>query len=96
MPDSYDHAIAAQAGEEADVAFMTNAPLNLAVVRAGRAARLEYATIRNDIAVAMTAESANRVRALVMMRGYNLLESAGPTFAFRDPYGVVWDIHPTS
>lgn len=96
MPDDYDHDTAAQEDDEADVVFMTNEPLNLAVVRAGRAARLEYATINNDIAVAMTPEATHRVKALALMRGYNLLESAGPTFAFRDPFGVVWDIHPTA
>jgi hypothetical protein len=30
------------------------------------------------------------------MRSYTLLSSAGPTFSFRDPYGVVWNVRPVS
>ena len=91
---SYDHANAARDNSEADVAFLQQGPLNIALVRAGRAARLDYATVNNQIGVAMTAEAAARVKALVLMGGYTLLTAAGRAFSFRDPFGVVWSIHP--
>jgi hypothetical protein len=75
---------------------MGNDPLHVALVRAGRAALLDYSQIHNDIAVAMDLAGARRLKALVLMRGYTLLTGAGEAFSFRDPFGVVWDIHPTS
>lgn len=96
LPPTYDHVIAVKANAEADVAFMGNDPLHVALVRAGRASLLDYSRIHNDIAVAMDLQGARRLKAIVLMRGYTLLTSAGEGFSFRDPFGVVWDIHPTS
>ncbi len=94
-PD-YDHMTALRENAEADVMFMVNAPLHLALVRAGRSARLDYAEIHNAIEITTTTDEANRIKALVLMRGYTLLGSAGPTFSFRDPFGVVWNVRPAS
>lgn len=96
LPAVYDHLTAAQNNTEADVAFMANDPLHVALVRAGRGGLLDYSRIHNDIAVAMDLEGARRLKALVLMRSYTLLTSAGEGYSFRDPFGVVWDIHPTS
>jgi hypothetical protein len=57
---------------------------------------LDYSRIHNDIAVAMDLQGTRRLKAIVLMRGYTMLTSAGEGFSFRDPFGVVWDIHPTS
>jgi hypothetical protein len=96
LPPSYDPMTAAQTGEVADVVFMVNEPLHLALVRAGRSARLDYARVHNAIEINTTPEGADRIKALVLMRSYTLLNSAGPTFSFRDPYGVVWNVRPVS
>jgi len=96
LPATYDHLTAVQTNAEADVTFMGNDPLHVALVRAGRASLLDYSRIHNDIAVAMDLQGARRLKAIVLMRGYSLLTSAGHGFSFRDPFGVVWDIHPTS
>ncbi|MBA2775401.1 MAG: hypothetical protein H0U31_01575 [Chloroflexia bacterium] len=88
----YDHEGASRDNAEADVSLMHNGPLLVALLRAGRAARLDYAGINNQIGVAMTAEAAAQVKALVLMRGYTLLTAAGGAFSFRDPFGVVWGI----
>lgn len=96
LPATYDHLTAGQTSTEADVAFMGNDPLYVALVRAGRASLLDYSRIHNDIAVAMDLTGARRLKAIALMRGYTLLTSAGEGFSFRDPFGVVWDIHPTS
>lgn len=95
LPPTYDHDTAALENTEADVVFMESDPLYIALVRVGRAARLDYSTVRNDIALALDGEGANRLKAMVLMRGYTLLTAAGRGFSFRDPYGVVWDIHAT-
>ncbi len=92
-PD-YDHARAVHTGSEADISFLHNGPLNIALMRAGRAARLDYSVINNQIAVAMEPAIAARIKAKVMMRGYTLLASEGPVYTFRDPFGVAWSIHP--
>ncbi len=94
LGQEYDHAQASHSATEADVAFMHNGPLNVALMRAGRAARLDYSVISNRIAVAMEPSGAARINAKVMMRGYTLLASEGPVFTFRDPFGVAWSIHP--
>jgi hypothetical protein len=94
LGSDYDHDIAAQENTEADIAFMHNGPLSVALVRAGRAARLDYSTVQNQLTVTMEPEAAARVKALALMRGYTMLTSAGPSYSFRDPFGVVWGIHP--
>ncbi len=92
-PD-YDHVRAVHTGSEADISFLHNGPLHIALKRAGRAARLDYSVINNQIAVAMEPSVAARINAKVLMRGYTLLASEGPVFTFRDPFGVAWSIHP--
>lgn len=95
LPAIYDHDVAVRTATEADVAFMVNDPLRVALVRAGRAVRLDYGSVRNDIAVLLDSTAANRLKALVLMRGYTLLTGAGRSYSFRDPFGVVWDIQAT-
>ena len=91
----YDHAAASHTHTEADLTFMENGPLALAISRAGRAAHLNYDTVMNELQVAMEPLAASRLRALVLMRNYTLLGSAGRSFTFRDPFGVVWNIRPS-
>jgi len=89
-----DHGYAPWTGSQADLSFMHNGPLNVALRRAGRAARLEYALVSNRVAVAMEPAAAAAIKAKVLVRGHTLLASEGPEFTFRDPYGVAWSIHP--
>lgn len=90
----YDHERAVQTATEADVSFLHNGPLHVALRRAGRAARLDYALISNRIAVAMAPSAAAGLKAKVLLRGHTLLAAEGQSFTFRDPYGVAWSIHP--
>lgn len=92
----FDAITAARDGAEADIAFMSNGALNVALLRAGRAARLDYDRVVNELSVVVEPETANRIRALVLMRNYTMLTSTGPAFGFRDPFGVVWNVHPAS
>jgi catechol 2,3-dioxygenase-like lactoylglutathione lyase family enzyme len=90
----FDRAGPSHSLEEADLTFMSSGELHIALSRAGRAAHLDYDTVRNEIQVRMDRAAASRLRAAVLMRGYTLLSATGPAFTFRDPFGVVWDIHP--
>jgi hypothetical protein len=74
---------------------MGNGALNVAVLRAGRAVRLDYGRELSELSIVVEPETANRIRALVLMRNYTMLTSSGPAFGFRDPFGVVWNVHPT-
>lgn len=93
---SYDHERAVREDNEADITFLMNGALGIALQRAGRAARLDYARITNTIAITVDARAAARIKAMVLMRGYTLLASVGPVFEFRDPFGVAWSVHPAS
>ncbi len=93
---TYDADTAAQDGSEADIAFLGNGALNVAIVRAGRSVRLDYARVLNELSIVVEPETANRIRAFVLMRNYTMLTSTGPAFGFRDPFGVVWNVHPAS
>ncbi|HEV2068078.1 MAG TPA: hypothetical protein VGR08_14710 [Thermomicrobiales bacterium] len=92
----YHHGAAEGDNTEADLVFLHNGPLNIALQRAGRAARLDYSRISNEIGVAVDAATGARIKAIVLMRGFTMLTSTASAFAFRDPFGVVWDVQPTS
>lgn len=92
----YHHGAAEDDNIEADLVFLHNGPLNIALQRAGRAARLDYSRVSNEIGVAVDAATGSRLKAIVLMRGYTMLTSTASAFAFRDPFGVVWDVHPAS
>lgn len=94
MGPAYDHFTAAQENVEADIAFMGNGPLGVALSRAGRAARLDYTNILNELEVTMEPAAAAKLKAIVLLRGYTLLSAFGPNFSFRDPYGAIWDVRP--
>lgn len=90
----YDHGRAAWNGTEADVSFLHGGPLNLALRRAGRAARLDYSRISNQLVLAVEPAAAAAIKAKALVRGYTLLASEGPAFTVRDPFGVAWSIRP--
>ena len=92
---TYVHERASSNNAEADIAFLKNGPLGLALRRMGRAARLDYSRIENAIGISVDAQSAARIKAMVLMRGYTLLGSSGDAFEFRDPFGIAWSIRRT-
>lgn len=93
-PD-YDHFTAAQTNTEADLAFLEHGPLKLALQRTGRATVMDYSKIVNDFTLKVEPALARKIKAQVLMRGYTLLDEDDVSFAFRDPYAVVWEIYPT-
>jgi catechol 2,3-dioxygenase-like lactoylglutathione lyase family enzyme len=87
----YNWADAVKTGTEADVTFMRNGPVVLALHRVGRGARLDRGLL-DHISIRVDAVTFTAIKGQVLMRSMELLESAETAFAFRDPIGVTWEI----
>jgi catechol 2,3-dioxygenase-like lactoylglutathione lyase family enzyme len=88
----YDHQTAAQDASEATLAFMTSGPLQVVLQRVGRARPLDASAVVNEFVLAVEVAKARWIKAQVLMRGYSLLGEDANGFAFRDPFGVVWNV----
>jgi catechol 2,3-dioxygenase-like lactoylglutathione lyase family enzyme len=86
---SWDEAV--RAGREADVSFLRNGPLVLALHRAGRGARLERGVL-DHVSIRVDAVTFTSLKGQVLMQSMHLVDSAETAFAFRDPFGVTWEI----
>jgi catechol 2,3-dioxygenase-like lactoylglutathione lyase family enzyme len=82
---------ATRTGQEADVTFLRNGPLTLALQRLGRGARLEWGLL-DHISIRVDATTFINLKGQVLIRSYELLASAETAFAFRDPFGTTWEI----
>lgn len=89
---AYDYEQAAQNASEATLAFMASGPLQVVLQRVGRARPLDASAVVNEFVLAVEEPMARRVKASVLMRGYSLLGEDANGFAFRDPFGVIWNI----
>jgi catechol 2,3-dioxygenase-like lactoylglutathione lyase family enzyme len=87
----YDWPEATRAGKEADVTFLRNGPLVLALQRLGRGARLERGVL-DHISVRVDATTYTRLKGQILIRSMELIASAETAFAFRDPIGLTWEI----
>ncbi|HWK80062.1 MAG TPA: VOC family protein [Thermomicrobiales bacterium] len=92
LDHDYDHQTAAQDASEATLAFMTSGPLQIVLQRVGRARPLDASAVVNEFVLAVDAAKGRRIKAQVLMRGYSLLGEDANGFAFRDPFGVVWNV----
>jgi hypothetical protein len=87
----YDIEQEAQFGTEPQYAFLQNGPLALALKRLGRGYPLDhYTNIPEPIHLLMDMESLNRVKALVLMRSWDVRDPRPDGFIFRDPFGYTW------
>ena len=75
----------------ADVVFLRNGPLVIALHRNPAGARLER-SILDHISIELDATSYQRIKGAALMRGYEFVANADTAAAFRDPFGVVWEI----
>jgi catechol 2,3-dioxygenase-like lactoylglutathione lyase family enzyme len=87
---SYSWDEATRTGQEADVSFLRNGPLTLALQRLGRGARLERGFL-DHISVRVDATTFTALKGQVLMRSYELLATSETAFAFRDPFGITWE-----
>jgi catechol 2,3-dioxygenase-like lactoylglutathione lyase family enzyme len=90
LPDDFAWDVAGEHG--ADVAYMENGPLVLAVHRVGMGARIERALLEH-ISLRVDAASFTQIKGLALMRGYEVIGQSETDFAFRDPFNVVWDLN---
>jgi len=95
LPIEYDHQVAAQRNEEADLAFLAIGPVQIALQRRGRAYPLAYGETVNDITLRVAPSYWHRVKASVLMGGHELLESTATSFTLRDPSRVAWQLVKT-
>ena len=82
---------AVRTGTEADVSFVGNGPLTLALQRAGRGARLERGVL-DHLSVAVDATTFTTLKGEALMRPLTVLASSDAAFTFRDPFGLVWEL----
>lgn len=90
----YDTEQDAQWGNQPRYAFMQNGPLSVALERQGRDLPLDvYRELLRPINVTVDMESLQRIRSLVLVRSYNVLDDTRPNvFVFRDPFAYTWAV----
>jgi catechol 2,3-dioxygenase-like lactoylglutathione lyase family enzyme len=88
---SYSWEEAIRTGQEADVSFLRNGPLTIALQRLGRGARLERSLL-DHISIRVDATTFTSLKGTILMRSYEVLASAETALLFRDPFGVAWEI----
>ncbi len=91
LSSDYDPVNAVMTGEMADDSFLRNGALLIALHRVGRGARIER-TLVDRVSIRVDAETFNRLRGQALMRNYENLGGGQTYFAFRDPYGVPWEV----
>jgi catechol 2,3-dioxygenase-like lactoylglutathione lyase family enzyme len=78
-------------GAEANISFLRNGPLTIALEGVGRGARLERG-ILSHISIRVDAVTFTNLKGQALMRSYEMLMSTQTAFAIRDPFSVVWEI----
>lgn len=83
----WDEAIAT--GREAEVSFLRNGALTLALQNVGRGVRLGRNTL-DHIAVRVDASTFVNLRGEALVRPMTILRNEDRYFEFRDPFGIAW------
>jgi hypothetical protein len=93
MEPMYDVEQEAQFGMEPDYAFLRNGALAIALERLGRGYPLDhFSKIPEPIHLLLDMESFHRVKAMVLMRSWDVRDPRPDAFSFRDPFGYTWAI----
>jgi catechol 2,3-dioxygenase-like lactoylglutathione lyase family enzyme len=90
LPAEFDWAVEGNAG--ADVSYLQNGPLTLALHRVGLGGRIDRALLEH-IALRVDAASFTRIKGQALMRGFEVIGQSETDFAFRDPFNIVWDLN---
>jgi hypothetical protein len=90
----YDAQRARLQGDEADVVFLENGPLQLNLERYGRGQLLPYGVAPEEIHATATREQIAAIKGRILMGSYNLLDSTDDVLRFVDPFNVVWVFTP--
>jgi catechol 2,3-dioxygenase-like lactoylglutathione lyase family enzyme len=95
LDNTYSWSEAARRGEPADVTYMRNGPLVLALLRLGLGARLERAAL-DHISLRVDPATFNALRGVALMRPMEVLGETRGSITVRDPFLVTWEIGVTS
>ena len=79
-------------GTEADVVFLRNGPVALALYRVGRGARLDRSAAMDHLSVGVDASTFATLRGEILMRSFETLATSTTGITFRDPFGLVWEV----
>lgn len=91
LPRDYSWERALQTGELADVSFLANGPLVLAVERMGLGVILNQGVL-DLVSLGVDSHTFAQLKGQVLMRSLTLLRSGIASFVFRDPLNVNWEI----
>jgi catechol 2,3-dioxygenase-like lactoylglutathione lyase family enzyme len=85
----YNGAVALSQGTEADVSYLANGPVQIALRRVGRGARLER-DAEPPVAVAVDRDTFLKLKGDAFMRGMEIISDQPNSLTVRDIYGLVW------
>ncbi len=79
-------------GTEADITTLRNGPLTLALQRVGRGARLDIDSILDHVSIGVDGTTFATIKGEVLMGGFVTLAVGATSIAFRDPFGLAWEV----
>jgi hypothetical protein len=91
LPQDYSWSHALQTGELADLTFLANGPLVLAVERMGLAVMLDRGAL-DLVSLGVDSHTFAQLKGEVLMRSLTVLRLGIASFVFRDPFNVNWEI----
>jgi catechol 2,3-dioxygenase-like lactoylglutathione lyase family enzyme len=91
LPQDYSWQRAIQTGELADVSFLSNGAVTLAVRRLGLAARIGTGAVEM-VSLGVDTSTFHALKGQALMRPLTVLRSDVASFVFKDPFNVTWEI----
>lgn len=91
VEEDYDWTWAIQQGTPADVTFVSNGGVTLALQNAGRGARLERGVV-DHISVVVDGRTFDTIKGEALVRPFTVTASSPTAFRFNDPFGLTWEI----
>jgi catechol 2,3-dioxygenase-like lactoylglutathione lyase family enzyme len=83
---------AVRTGAQADVTYLRNGPLTLALERVGLGVRMERFSVLDRISLAVDGTTFTRLKGEILMRAYETLAVGETSIVFRDPFSVPWEL----
>ena len=87
----YDRAEARSTGREADVSYLRNGPLVLALHRVGRGAKIEREAL-DHISLRVEPGAFRQLKGEALMRSMEVLSVTDRSLVLRDPFSLTWEI----
>ena len=91
LPADYSWQRAMQTGELADITFLANGPLTVAVQRMGLGVRLSRGAV-DLVSIGVDAKTFTMLKGEALMRPLTVVSTDIASFVMRDPFNVNWEI----